>query len=997
MTVKSFQVQDGIKLSAGATIVDFRDQPLFQTTESRTQLSAGIDSNSPYWTNTVGGATLPQATVLSVSSANAAPPVITLSSITLIPDSTKVQIQGATGLTNINNNWYLKNTAVDQYELYTDSDLSTFEDMSEAGSYDDNSASLSYWANFGVYNAVYYDSEGNVLAAGIVGTYLVNQVVVGKYSPTGANIWLKTLSDPAYDLGGWGLSVDASNNILLAVNNNSKVLVVKLSGEDGSIIWQTGITSPTGEYGYALELAADGNPVIAGTIVNAEDSSNDFLVAKVSAEDGTLIWSKRIGASFYQEAYSVACDSHGHIAVVGYTERQAEPDMLMMVILDDNGSLLNNFAIQGPSNVHYIVGVDTAIDSQDNLYISATGELPSYGGTAAFLIKANFDGDIAWTRMIGPGPCVTSSSSLALDGDDRIYMFAVNGQETTDVPQFDMVFGCYDPDGNPLFQRRWGSPQFWEVAGFEFEPGQMISVYGDYIAVAGWTLPLPIPGGSPVGDPSAMVAQLPKNGDLITIGSRALRPSNFRGQFFTLDSVSQEIEVTSNVLNQSDSNMTVLSGTLVSTSTSDSPSDVHNWRFNADGSMDAAGAVNVTAVPWDQDIWVGDEVLFVKTNYGDESDAIDTDMTITRGNADGIFNIALEEEYQQSTSPEGTEWNGEGWADLSNVTSRDYQTWRDAVYPPNSQVGREFVMHDTINDKYYTVKFTSWQANANGGGFGYVRRQINTSAYFYKEPNGDQMDHIDVGLTLARDSNNILYNPAAGETDADTDYSPLNTVWNGDGWDNLSNLDTRQWLNFYAAMGDANVGKRVLGREWIMWDFNNNQYYAIKFTLWQPGNNGGAFKYIRRRINRAAVTHGIKFSDGSVQREAWDKSAAGILPQVKYTESDDRWLNIDDVGKHIYFTQSGVEIYLPDIGDQPWRLGSTITIVNRSGGNIYLYKDNDNENGNIYGAGTANDSTAWIIPDSGGGNICSLMLTEISGYDDVTANWILSGPGIETN
>jgi hypothetical protein len=121
------------------------------------------------------------------------------------------------------------------------------------------------------------------------------------------------------------------------------------------------------------------------------------------------------------------------------------------------------------------------------------------------------------------------------------------------------------------------------------------------------------------------------------------------------------------------------------------------------------------------------------------------------------------------------------------------------------------------------------------------------------------------------------------------------------------------------------------------------------------------------------------------------------LPQKKYDVSDDRWLNIDDVGKHIMFTQSGTEISIPDAGDQPWVIGATITIVNRSGGSIYLYKDNDDENGTIYGAGTTDNSTSWEIPDTGGGNICTLICIEMYGYDSPTVNWMLSGPGIVTD
>jgi len=406
------------------------------------------------------------------------------------------------------------------------------------------------------------------------------------------------------------------------------------------------------------------------------------------------------------------------------------------------------------------------------------------------------------------------------------------------------------------------------------------------------------------------------------------------------------------------------------------------------------GGIRLTgSVPWSEDIWIGDEVYFVKKNYGSEVDQIDTDLFITRGPNQGIYNKALETGYSENESPEGTEWNTDGWSDLSNVTTRTYADWQAMVYPPNSIVGRELIMHDTNNDKYYTIKFLSWQSGGEGGAFSYIRRQINTAAYFRKLPNGDQVDQIDVGLSITRGVDGIIYNPAAGESNADNDVSPLNTLWNGDGWNNLQNLQSRQWLSFYYIMGSANVGKRVLGREWIMWDTTNNEYYAIEFTSWQPGNNGGGFSYIRRKIDKARIS----FSDVTQPSTALTELSAGVLPQKTYNVDDDRWLNIDDIGKHIYFTDSGTDIYIPDAKDQPWVIGATITIVNRSGGSIYLYKDNDNENGTIYGAGTTDSSGSWEIPDTGGGNICTLILIEMTGYDEPTVNWMLSGPGIVTN
>lgn len=998
MALKKFQTQDGLKLQSNDAIVGANNQPIFfSSAENVTSIGSGVDANSPYWTSLVNGYSNSLFYVEAVQATASEAPVITLPAGTVLQNGTRVQIDGAMGMTGLNSTWYVKaSIGANQYELYTNYGLDEFTDLSGEDPYVARSGSLRYNTYYAVYRTVAHDSAGNIIAAGFTSTEGFTQVLIGKYSPTGANLWLQVLDDPAYNLDGWGMAVDSEDNLFLAVNNNTRILISKLNGQTGAITWQTGITSPTGEYGFSLELASDGHPVVAGRMTNLSDATEDFLVAKVSKTDGQLIWSKSLNNGLNQNAYSLACDSHGHIVVVGSSSQEVGPDVILVVKMNLEGSILSIKSIQGVADTYDITGVDTAIDSSDNIYISASGGTEV--NSAAFLIKMTSAGTIAWTRMIGPGRCATVGLSLALDGDDRIYMFAANGQDSPNVPQFDMVFGCYNSSGQPLFQRYWGSPQAWETAT-DINPiaGQMISVYEDKIAVVGWYGHMDATI-YPVGNVSAMISQLPKDGSLISIGQQRMRVSNFAGTFITLNTLDQVWDAIFNPLEQSTSSMTVQPGLLVSVSTSDWPTQTHTWTFGNDGGTALPGGLDVVATPWAEDIWIGDEVTFLKTNYGDETDSIDEGLTITRGYQAGIYNSDQEDVYDDSTylSPLGTEWNGEGWSDLSNVKYRSYTTWREAVYPPNNAVGRELVMHDTVNDKYYTVKFLSWQASSLGGGFSYVRREINTHAYFVKQSNGDEIDLISPGLSLTRGTYDILYNPAAGESSPNDDYSPINTLWNGDGWDNLGNLKARQWLSFYYAMNGENVGKRVLGREWIMWDTNNNEYYAIQFTSWQPGSNGGSFSYVRRRINKAAITHGIKFPDGSVQRSAFNQRSAGTVPQNRYDAIDDRLLNIDDTGKHVLITTSGVNVRLPGIGDQPWVVGTVLTIINRTGGDIYLNKINDYENGNIYGAGTNSYGTNWIISDAGGGNICTLICTDISGNDYPTVNWILSGPGIST-
>ena len=120
---------------------------------------------------------------------------------------------------------------------------------------------------------------------------------------------------------------------------------------------------------------------------------------------------------------------------------------------------------------------------------------------------------------------------------------------------------------------------------------------------------------------------------------------------------------------------------------------------------------------------------FTKTNYGNELDSIDTGLVITRGNNGGIYNDESEGDHTSDVSPQGTEWNIDGWSDLSNLLTRTYTNFTSAFsYQVGERVvGTEAIMHDTINDKYYAVKFLQWTNNNNGGGFTWQRRLIDTT------------------------------------------------------------------------------------------------------------------------------------------------------------------------------------------------------------------------------------------------------------------------------
>ena len=335
---------------------------------------------------------------------------------------------------------------------------------------------------------------------------------------------------------------------------------------------------------------------------------------------------------------------------------------------------------------------------------------------------------------------------------------------------------------------------------------------------------------------------------------------------------------------------------------------------------------------------------------------------------------------------------------LSNVKNRYYNRWYNIVGGGSNDPDREFVMHDITNNKYYAIKFLSWQVGGNGGGFSYVRRLINTECWFDRADGDDSGygDQIDTGIKIVRGSNQAIYNDD-DEGGWNDDVSPTGTLWNGEGWSDLTNITTRQYLNFYS-VGKGAIGKNIIGRELVMKDTIHNKYYAIKFYHFGGGGvSYPGFGYTRRQIDLTKVSHNVKFADGSIQDTAVTEQRLGVLPQKLVNTSDyDRYLTSDDIGKHLFVTASGANIYISDSIHYNFPIGSVITIINMSGGTIYIRKDNDDEGGLIYGANQNANSYSWYMDDTGSGNMVTLIKIRQNCNDGRYSDWMIAGAGIGT-
>jgi hypothetical protein len=253
---------------------------------------------------------------------------------------------------------------------------------------------------------------------------------------------------------------------------------------------------------------------------------------------------------------------------------------------------------------------------------------------------------------------------------------------------------------------------------------------------------------------------------------------------------------------------------------------------------------------------------------------------------------------------------------------------------------------------------------------------------------------LQIGIT--RDVQRGIYNPFT-EEEWDSDVSPQGTLWRVGDTDDLSDIESRTYTNFYAAYG-GNLGNVVPGSKAIMYVPSIEKYYLIEWLSWTQNANGGGFSYTRTEIDVSQAEQGIQFADGTRI-----KSAEG-LGRVKSTAPGSR--RIEEVAgyKEVAVTEvttsntyNVVSIERP-VGSPSWdlfidraanpELEAAVTLYGQFGGDDHKWRVTIN--GQVY-----NDSNlqiylsgAYIIIYSGGVTLpgdagLSVTIERITGGDSV--------------
>jgi hypothetical protein len=294
-------------------------------------------------------------------------------------------------------------------------------------------------------------------------------------------VWETTVDLAGQDTGR-DIVVDAAGNAYVlarAYDTDNDVLVAKFSPA-GDLLYTTFLRGNRGDFGGGITLGQDGVylagftdsddfPVTPDALQGTINHFRDAFIAKLSLQDGSLLYSTFFGGSRGDEARDIALNSAGEIYIVGRTSFTDYPTTanaiqgnlnLNQCFCDD--ATVTKFSADGQTVLYSTYlggerddqGIAIGLDAADNIYIA--GHTNSYEFPTVNPLDASFgEGlyhDIFVARISDDGGTLEYSTYLGGDDWDRLARIFVDDAGNTYVggttrsEDFPTTAGAFQPN-----------------------------------------------------------------------------------------------------------------------------------------------------------------------------------------------------------------------------------------------------------------------------------------------------------------------------------------------------------------------------------------------------------------------------------------------------------------------------------------------------------------------------------------------------------------------
>jgi len=249
-----------------------------------------------------------------------------------------------------------------------------------------------------------------------------------------------------------------------------------------SIVACTGTMQHTptglGDFNYVLTIHQ-------GTNQPAISKATSNTITRDIPNLGATTWTRQFGTNADDTAYGVAADAAGNIIITGHTYGSLEgvnagsTDVFVRKY-DARGNTLwtRQFGTNGDDNAY---GVTT--DAADNIIITGitSGSLvgTNASGLDAFVRKYDAVGNTLWTRQFGTnGDDNAYGVTTDPTGNIIITGHTYGSLEGTNAGSTDVLVRKYDPNGNTLWTRQFGTDKADYSYGVTTDPAGNIIITG---------------------------------------------------------------------------------------------------------------------------------------------------------------------------------------------------------------------------------------------------------------------------------------------------------------------------------------------------------------------------------------------------------------------------------------------------------------------------------------------------------------------------------------
>jgi fibronectin type 3 domain-containing protein len=290
-------------------------------------------------------------------------------------------------------------------------------------------------------------------------------------------IWTATDSAGNVWVAGGTTSTDLPTTTDAYNKTNSgsyDIFVVKLDGDNGSLLYSTYIGGSGYELPMAIKVDTWDNVWICGETGSGDfpttpDAFNstlngavDMFILKLSGNNGSLLYSSYIGGSGVESALSMDIDSEGNAWATGITTSSDFPlvqsslykvyngsnDAILFELSENGTTLLYSTYIGGTADDR---GYKVLVDAADNVWVAGTTGSANFpvtpdaykntisGSTDIYLLKMSHDGSsILYSTYFG-GSQYDTVASIAFDSDGNIW-----GTGATSSSYFPTTTNAYD-------------------------------------------------------------------------------------------------------------------------------------------------------------------------------------------------------------------------------------------------------------------------------------------------------------------------------------------------------------------------------------------------------------------------------------------------------------------------------------------------------------------------------------------------------------------------